>query len=134
MGKKLKIYQSPTVKIQPLPKTFATSVSVSNMQEQKDRFFKQGKTPIFVVQGDTSVIEELAAKTSGKIRFDLLGEAQYILQMVRQQYGVGENYLEQTYGPRIAQDEANEILFDYIRENSLQESLAVYWSNEITCR
>ena len=70
MGKKHKVYQSPTVRIQPLPKAFDASVSMSNLQEQKDRFLKQGKTPIFVVQGDTSVVEELAAKISGKIRFD----------------------------------------------------------------
>lgn len=134
MGKKHKVYQSPTVRIQPLPKAFDASVSMSNLQEQKDRFLKHGKTPIFVVQGDTSMVEELAAKISGKIRFDLLGEAEYILQTVRDKYGVGENYLEHIYGPRIDQDEANEILFDYIKENSLQESLAVYWSNEMTCR
>ena len=122
------------VRIEPVPKAFVASVSLSNIQEQKNRFLKHGKTPMFVVEGDTSAVEELAAKSSGRIRFDLLGEAEYILRTVKQQFGVGENYLEHIYGPRVDQDEANQILFDYIRENSLQESLSVYWSNEMTCR
>ncbi|XP_076466777.1 microtubule-associated tyrosine carboxypeptidase 1-like isoform X2 [Babylonia areolata] len=133
MRKKHRIYQSPTVKIQPLPKAFVPAVSVSNLQEQKTRFLKHGKTPIFVVEGDTSTVEELAAKSSGKIRFDLLGEAEYILRTVKLQYGKGENYLEHIYGPRVEQNEANKILLDYLQENSLQESLSVYWSNDMPC-
>ncbi|KAK7107849.1 microtubule-associated tyrosine carboxypeptidase 1-like isoform X1 [Littorina saxatilis] len=133
MRKKHKVYQSPTIRIQPMTKGLADPETSNNLQEQKNRFLKQGKTPVFVVAGDTSVVEELAAKTSGKIRFDLLGEAEYILRTVKREFRTGEAYLDQTYGPRISQDEANEILLEYISENNLQESLTVYWSNEMNC-
>lgn len=121
------------MKIEQLPKAFFTSEHVGNIQVQKERFLKHGKTPIFVVQGDTASVEELANKANGQIRFEFLGEAEYILRKVKEEYGVGENYLDHIYGPPITQDEANDILMDYINENSLHESLDVFWSYSMTC-
>ncbi|KAK7478871.1 hypothetical protein BaRGS_00029852 [Batillaria attramentaria] len=133
LRKKHKIYQSPRVKIEELPRAFTPSETAGNIQVQKERFLKHGKTPMFVVEGDTASVEELSAKVSGQIRFEFLGEAEYILRKVKDRYGVGENYLDHIYGPRISQEEANGLLMDYINENSLRESLDVFWSHNMTC-
>lgn len=82
MGKKHKIYQIPTVKFKS-SETKCTSATALNIQEQKEKFLNHGKTPMFVVEGDTSSVDELTAKAKGQIRFELLGEAEYILKQVK---------------------------------------------------
>ncbi|XP_059170391.1 putative tyrosine carboxypeptidase MATCAP2 isoform X2 [Physella acuta] len=103
-----------------------------NLAEEKAKFIRTGISPNFEVQ-DPSKLTELANKAKNKIRFDLLSEAEYILEHVRNQYGDGENYLEHAYGPRINTEEATPLLLQYIEENALSESLKIHWCDNLAC-
>ncbi|RUS72668.1 hypothetical protein EGW08_019564 [Elysia chlorotica] len=103
-----------------------------NLAEEKARFLKTGLTPRFEVQ-DISKIAELAHKTKNQIRFDLQGEAEYILEYVRDQYGDGELFLEHAFGSKITKEEATPMVLEYINENSLSESLRIHWCDNLAC-
>ncbi|GFS14271.1 hypothetical protein ElyMa_004903400 [Elysia marginata] len=103
-----------------------------NLAEEKVRFLKTGLTPRFQVQ-DISKIAELANKTKNQIRFDLQGEAEYILEYVRNEYGDGELFLEHAFGSRITKEQATPMVLEYINENALSESLKIHWCDNLAC-
>lgn len=128
---KTKAYETPTVKIEGRSGGYTLIEKTQNLQEQKESFLRNGTTPTFYHHEH---MKQNPPGKSAEIRFDLLGEAEFILNKVKQHYGNGERFLNHMFGPYISQEQANNILMDYIRENSLQESLNVYWSNNMTCR
>ncbi|XP_025097973.1 uncharacterized protein KIAA0895-like isoform X2 [Pomacea canaliculata] len=127
---KTKAYETPTVKIEGRSGGYTLIEKTQNLQEQKESFLRNGTTPTFYHHEH---MKQNPPGKSAEIRFDLLGEAEFILNKVKQHYGNGERFLNHMFGPYISQEQANNILMDYIRENSLQESLNVYWSNNMTC-
>ncbi|GFO03518.1 importin subunit alpha-1-like [Plakobranchus ocellatus] len=125
-------YSAVSFKIEETVVTAQPKSVPVNLAEEKARFIKTGLTPRFQVQ-DPSKIEELASKTKNQIRFDLQGEAEYILELVRDRYGDGELFLEHAFGSRITKEQATPMVLEYINENSLSESLKIHWCDSIAC-
>ena len=63
-----------------------------------------------------------------------MGEAEYILEKVRDEYGEGDYFLEHMFGPRITKEEATPMLLEYIEENCLTESIKIHWCDNMPCR
>nr|XP_022295465.1 uncharacterized protein KIAA0895-like isoform X3 [Crassostrea virginica] len=113
------------------PAKFATAICPLNLEEQKERFLKHGRLPKFVLKGSEEEIENLYNKASNQIRFDLFGEAEHILNVVKEKYGDGHSYLDVMYGERITKDEANNILLDYLKENKLDGAMSLIWCTNL---
>ncbi|XP_048769630.2 microtubule-associated tyrosine carboxypeptidase-like isoform X3 [Ostrea edulis] len=113
------------------PAKFATAICPLNLEEQKERFLKHGRLPKFVLKGSEEEIEHLYNKASNQIRFDLFGEAEHILNVVKQKYGDGHKYLEAMYGEKITKDAANDILLEYLKENKLDGAMSIIWCTNL---
>ncbi|XP_062602636.1 microtubule-associated tyrosine carboxypeptidase-like isoform X2 [Saccostrea cucullata] len=113
------------------PAKFATAICPLNLEEQKERFLKHGRLPKFVLKGSEEEIENLYNKASNQIRFDLFGEAEHILKVVKEKYGDGHDYLEAMHGKKITKDEANNILLDYLKENKLDGAMSIIWCTNL---
>ncbi|XP_067676576.1 uncharacterized protein [Haliotis asinina] len=105
----------------------------TNLKEQKERFLRHGKTPDFHHTDSSEAVQELTTKSKGQIRFDLLSEAEYVLETVRKKFGGGENFLAQAYGKRLTRIEASEIVTSYLEENLLNDALTLIWCNDLPC-
>lgn len=116
------------------PAKFATAICPLNLEEQKERFLKHGRLPKFVLKGSEEEIEHLYLKASNQIRFDLFGEAEHILNVVKEKYGDGHTYLDVMYGDKITKDEANNILLDYLKENKLDGAMSIIWCTNLAAR
>lgn len=140
MTKKKKVFPEKKYHYQYQALTFQVGETVhqptksmpSNLAEAKEKFLKSGKTPQFQIQ-DKSKLAELAGRTKNKIRFNLLGEAEYILEKVKEEYGEAEYFLEHMFGVRIEKEEATPMVLAYIDENSLSESIKINWCDNMPC-
>ena len=113
---------------------FASAICPTNIEEQKEKFLQWGKTPEFVHRGSEEELEEIYQKPKSEIRFDLLGEAIFILKTVKSKYGDAENYYHEMYGERVSKDEATDIIVDYLKENHLDGAMSVIWCTDLPCR
>ncbi|XP_061193551.1 uncharacterized protein LOC133201768 isoform X1 [Saccostrea echinata] len=113
------------------PAKFATAICPLNLEEQKERFLKHGRLPKFVLKGSEEEIENLYNKASNQIRFELFGEAEHILKVVKEKYGDGHDYLEAMHGKKITKDEANNILLEYLKENKLDGAMSIIWCTNL---
>lgn len=86
------------------------------------------------MKGFEEEIEYLYFKVSNQIRFDLFGEVEYILNVVKEKYGDGYIYLDVMYGEKIIKDEANNILIDYFKENKLDGVMSFIWCINLVVR
>ncbi|CAC5395865.1 unnamed protein product [Mytilus coruscus] len=109
----------------------SSAICPLNLEEQKERFLKFGKLPKFVLKGSEDEIENLFNKARNQIRFDLFGEAEYILKTVKEKYGDGDNYLAAQFGDKITKEEATEILEQYLRENNLDGAMSIVWCADL---
>lgn len=114
--------------------TTVPSIVPTNLLEQKDKFLREGKTPNFVINADAEELEDLTTRSKGQIKFNLLAEAEHVLEMVREKYGEGDEFLNAQFGPRIPKEDATQKLAQYLDENSLNESLTVVWCHDLPCR
>ncbi|VDI15443.1 uncharacterized protein [Mytilus edulis] len=118
-----------TLEKQPIK--FAAAICPLNLEEQKERFLKFGKLPKFVLKGSEDEIENLFNKARNQIRFDLFGEAEYILKTVKEKYGDGDNYLAAQFGDKITKEEATQILEQYLRDNNLDGAMSIVWCADL---
>ncbi|KAH9490906.1 hypothetical protein Btru_039747 [Bulinus truncatus] len=125
-------YKSLTFKVKETVLASQPSSVPVNLAEAKEKFIRTGLAPQFEVK-DLSKLSEIAKKAKNQIRFNLLAECEYILELVRDKYGDAEHYLEHAYGPRITIEEATPMLLEYIDENALTESLKIHWCDNLTC-
>lgn len=112
---------------------FASAICPTNLEEQKEKFLSLGKTPEFIHRGTEDELEEIYQKPRSEIRFDLLGEAIFILKTVKSKYGDAENYYREMYGERVSKDEATDIIVDYLKENHLDGAMTVIWCTDLPC-
>ncbi|XP_069124385.1 microtubule-associated tyrosine carboxypeptidase 1-like isoform X3 [Argopecten irradians] len=113
------------------PLKFTGAICPINLEEQRERFLKHGKLPQFVLKGSEDEIEQLYHKAKNQIRFDLFGEAEFILKSVKEKYGDAEKYITKQYGERISKEQATEVLQDYIKEHNLDGAMSIIWCNDM---
>lgn len=136
-NKQSKYQTSSSSKVRVLedhPLKHGGGICPTNLKEQKERFLRHGKTPDFHHTDSSEAVQELTTKSKGQIRFDLLSEAEYVLETVRKKFGEGENFLAQAYGKRVTRIEASEIVTSYLEENLLNDALTLIWCNDLPCR
>ena len=78
--------------------------------------------------------KQLGITRRAAIRFEHYADACRILDAVRDRFGDGSAYLEETFGARIGRDQASAVLAAYISEHNLDRKMTVYWTPELTCR
>ena len=113
------------------PLKFAGAICPINVEDQKEKFLKYGKAPQFILNGNDDEIDSLFAKSKNQIRFDLFGEAEHILNIVKDKYGDADNYLTLQYGETISKDDANEELMAYLKENNLDGAMSIIWCADL---
>ncbi|KAK3096593.1 hypothetical protein FSP39_001549 [Pinctada imbricata] len=123
--------KTPVKTYEQQPVKFAGAICPLNLEEQKEKFLKHGKLPKFVLKGSEEEIENLYQKACNQIRFDLFGEAEHILKVIKEKYGDGENYLDAMYGERISKEQATEVLTKYLVENNLDGAMSIIWCNDL---
>ncbi|KAA0183404.1 hypothetical protein FBUS_09418 [Fasciolopsis buskii] len=68
---------------------------------------------------------------SGNITFTLFREATRILDIVCKRFKSIDNFVEQSFGPRISIEEATEKITEYIKESNLPTNLDVIWCEDL---
>ena len=117
---------------------FCGSCTPTNLSEQKFRFFKYGLTPEFEFsKGKTARDVETRVLRSelNDIRTDLFVQAKAVLDRVRTEYYDGMHLVQEMYGERLSgEEEATEIIKDYMREHDLLGKMGLYWSESMSGR
>ena len=117
---------------------FCGSCTPTNLSEQKFRFFKYGLTPEFEFsKGKTARDVEARVLRSelNDIRTDLFLQAKAVLDRVRHEYYDGMHLVQDMYGERLAgEEEASEIIKDYMRQHDLLGRIALFWSETMSGR
>ena len=65
--------------------------------------------------------------------FEYFKEAKCILDLIKRKFGDGCKYLEVNYGERIDFVQGTEILADYLRDNSCEGEMTIYWTPQLEC-
>ena len=69
------------------------------------------------------------------IRTDLFVQAKAVLDRVRTEYYDGMHLVQEMYGERLSgEEEATEIIKDYMREHDLLGKMGLYWSESMSGR
>ncbi|KAG5442540.1 hypothetical protein CSKR_108734 [Clonorchis sinensis] len=116
---------------QTVPHQFTNNLVPVNAFEQKDRFLRRNLTPEFHLNIPTSELESALLNGSGNITFTLFREATRILDIVCRRFKSIDNFVEQSFGPRISIEKATEKIREYIRESNLPTSLDVIWCEDL---
>lgn len=114
-----------------VPHQFLSSLMPLNVFEQKDRFLRRKLTPEFHLNVPTSEMESALLHSSGNITFTLFREATRILDIVCKRFKSIDNFVEQSFGPRISVEEATEKITEYIKESNLPTNLDVIWCEDL---
>lgn len=125
----------PTVKttvrvLSEMPSRHRPALHVINLQEEKERFLKFGKTPRFRLTGS---VESFCKKKKAVIRFDFLPEARCILERVRDQFGSGDCFLDAAFGSRLTPSQASQRMVQYLKAHGLDGCLSIIWANDLNC-
>ncbi len=67
------------------------------------------------------------------VRRSLLSDAVRILEHVNSQYGIGDAYLDDVFGRRVDAESGNRQLVSYLRDEGLEGSVKVKWSDTLSC-
>ncbi len=67
------------------------------------------------------------------VRRSLLSDAVRILEHVNFQYGIGDAYLDDVFGRRVDVESGNRQLVSYLRNEGLEGSIQVKWSDTLSC-
>jgi len=104
-----------------------------NLEEQKERFFKHGIVPKFVIRGSQEAVTRATNRERGQIRLDLFDEARNILEFCKKKYGDGGEFITVNYGETCDQEECTVKVAEYLEANGLEGQMTVYWSPDLTC-
>lgn len=105
-----------------------------NLEEEKCQFLYHGKIPDFKFKATERQLDLITSSKKCEIKHDLLPQATWILEKVKEKYGTGEGYLLHTYGQRIDSEQASEVLKGYMVENGVDGMMSVAWSKDLSCR
>lgn len=105
-----------------------------NFEEQKQRFFREGKPPEFVLRGSSEEVKKITSREKAVVRFDHLEEAERILNIVKSAYGDGSVFLDASFGPEITKETATKAVADYINDNNLDGCMTITWCSDLACR
>ncbi len=67
------------------------------------------------------------------VRRSLLSESVKILEQVNSLYGIGDAYLDDVFGRRVDVESGNRLLMSYMRDEGLEGSVQVKWSEKLSC-
>ncbi|XP_071818934.1 microtubule-associated tyrosine carboxypeptidase 1-like [Apostichopus japonicus] len=104
-----------------------------NLEEEKCQFLCHGKIPDFKFKATERQLDLITSSKKCEIKHDLLPQATWILEKVKEKYGTGEGYLLHTYGQRIDSEQASEVLKGYMVENGVDGMMSVAWSKDLSC-
>ncbi|EDO33535.1 predicted protein [Nematostella vectensis] len=110
------------------PSKHRPTLHILNLQEEKDKFLRFGKTPKFQF---SRPIDTYPKKKKTDIRFEFLPEAKLILERVRQHFGSGDNFLDAAFGKKLDRSEATEFMMNYIKSHGLDGQLNIIWANDV---
>ena len=113
-----------------IPSQHRPALHVINLQEEKEKFLKFGKTPKFRITGS---VENFCKKKMMEIRFDYLAEARCILERVRDRYGSGDRFLDAAFGDKLTPSQASQRVLEYIKSHGLDGCLSIIWANDLSC-
>ncbi len=128
-SQKISIFKSVT----ETPQKYTGSLCPINHAEQKERFLQFGIVPKFILNNSADRVAKLVNKDRGQIRTDHYNEAKHILETVKQKYGDGHNYIEESYGNKIDYVAASGIIAEYLKEHGLEGEMTIYWTPDLTC-
>ncbi|PAA52501.1 hypothetical protein BOX15_Mlig008560g1, partial [Macrostomum lignano] len=115
------------------PAEYRTSISALNAQEEKLRFFQDGKLPEFKLKGSGSHVESVLSEPRHQIRFELFHKARAILEAVTADFGGLDQFFEASYGPRISLERAVALVHDFLQDHALDGQLSVLWTPDLQC-
>jgi len=115
------------------PGSFTSPLCPTNVEEEKERFFKLGVTPKFLLRSNSGHALKTLSSGRGQIKFDLFGEAKYILDTVKAKFGDGAQFINHNYGQCISQEVASEHITEYLEAHNLQGEMTVVWAGNLTC-
>ncbi|XP_064610514.1 microtubule-associated tyrosine carboxypeptidase-like [Liolophura sinensis] len=104
-----------------------------NFEDQKQRFFREGKPPEFVLRGSSEEVKKITSREKAVVRFDHLEEAERILNIVKSAYGDGNVFLDASFGPEITKETATKAVADYINDNNLDGCITITWCSDLAC-
>ncbi|CAH8867828.1 unnamed protein product [Trichobilharzia szidati] len=116
---------------QNVPHQYASNLMPVNAGEQKDRFLRRNITPEFHLKVIPGELESAILHDSGHITFTLFREATRILDTVCRKFKSIDNFVEQSFGPRISVEEATQKITEYIKEANLPTNLEVIWCEDL---
>ena len=105
-----------------------------NMVEQKERFLRFGVTPTFTMRGSSEALAKCISNPRGEIKRTYFKEAKHILEIVKEKYGDGGNFIDAMYGERIDYIQASKQIAQYLKNNHLQGEMTIYWAPDLSCR
>jgi hypothetical protein len=112
------------------PSKHRTALHITNLQEEKENFLRFGKIPKFKFTGS---VDHYFKKKKTNVRFEFLPEAKLILELVRQQYGSEDNFLDVAFGKRLTHSEATDFMVDYVKSHGLDGQLHIVWTSDLNC-
>ncbi|XP_071800852.1 microtubule-associated tyrosine carboxypeptidase 1-like [Asterias amurensis] len=112
------------------PMKFRSKIDPLNLEEHKLEFLQHGHISQFQFK---TFHDDSTGSKDGQIKFDLLPEATRILEMVREEFGCGDRYIEQAFGPRIEVEEASNLITSYLKESGSEGMMTVSWSKDLSC-
>ena len=130
--------RSPKVNIfrnvERTPSRYTSALVPINMAEQKERFLRFGATPTFMMKGSSEILARCINDPRGEIRRTYFNEAKHILDIVKEKYGDGGNFINAMYGEKIDYVQASKQIAQYLKNNHLQGEMAIYWAPDLSCR
>ena len=66
------------------------------------------------------------------VRKTLIATAQRILERVNEQFGIGDLYLDEVYGPKITLAESQSAIMHYMKSERFSKKIKVQWSSKIS--
>ena len=120
-------------KVTQTPSQFTNSLFITNPDEARNSFLDRGVVHLRL-KGSPETVAKMGSKDRGDIRFEYFSEAKQILEMVKEDFGDGSNFVESCYGKPISHKDASKTINAYLDKHGLAGQITIYWTPDLNCR